>query len=234
MITENVITHKILEKLLQQDEDLQLEYKTENEKRSDIAECIAAMANSAGGFIIFGVEDPSEGQLPPQILGVSNVKKMIDRVHGAAKDCNPSLSSYVSVRSVIWKQKTLVVTKIHNDIPNIANVKGRFLKRRGSHNMVMNFEDFIHYAVDHKILNFETMPVYHANFDDIDIRKVEAYMALRQRKSPRTFNMPPQEFLKSIKCVIEKEDKLVPNYAGLLLFGHEPQLCIPQAEVTCI
>ena len=176
MRVNNLITLKEMEGLFNQDEGLLLEYKTENEKRRDIAECLAAMANSKGGFIVFGVEYPPKGKLPPRILGVINVKKVIDRIHGAARDCIPSLSSYVFVQPISWKKKTIVVTKIHNDIPNIANVKGCFLKRRGSCNMVMNFEDFLHYAVDHKILNFENMLVYHATFADIDIRKVEEYI----------------------------------------------------------
>ena len=234
MVTQNTVTTKQLDKLLQRDEGLRLEYKTESEKRRDIAECLAAMANSKGGFVIFGVEDPQKGKLPPKIIGIKNVKSVIDRVNCAATDCTPSLNAYVYVGPMEYLNKTIVVAEVNSKVPMITNVRGRFLKRRGSFNMVMGFEDFIHYAVSHKVLLFENMPVPRAKWQDLDPQKIKRYMKLRQRKSKREIDMYPREFLNSISCLVEKNGETVPNYAGLLLFGRDPQRFVLQGEMICI
>ncbi|KOR32468.1 hypothetical protein TI05_07055 [Achromatium sp. WMS3] len=234
MITENIPLHPEIEKLLQEDEGIQLEYKTENEKRRDIAECLTALANSKGGYVIFGIEDPPKGQLPPKIAGIKDSKALIDRVNSAADDCTPSLGVYVSVATIKYQNKSIVIAKIDEHVPMIISVKGRFLKRRGSFNKVMSYEDFIQYAISHKSLLFENMPVPHANWDDLNLDKINEYIQIRQKKSKRNLTLAPQEFLHSINCLIEKKGTLIPNYAGILLFGNNPLRFVPQSEMICI
>ncbi|BBM87291.1 ATP-binding protein [Candidatus Uabimicrobium amorphum] len=234
MLTQGNIAKEKLDKLFQSDEGINLEYKIQTEKRRDIAECLTAMANSKGGYIIFGVEDPLGGAVPPKIVGITNNKKLIDRIHGAAKDCTPPLNAYTYVELVKYKQKTIIVVEVYDKIPTVTNIGGKFLKRRGSHNMVMSFEDFIQRAVAHGAIVFENMAVPRAKWADLDKSKIKKYLEVRKEKSERSLNMTIKEFIVTLNCVIEEEGQLVPNYAGLLLFGRNPQKYLPQAEMTCI
>ncbi len=74
--------------------------------------------------------------------------------------------------------------------------------------------------------------IEHAGLDDLDMRKVEAHIALavgNGRLSPQPDQ--PVEFLKRFRCVVEVGGTLRPTISGLLMFSSDPQAFLPHAVV---
>jgi predicted HTH transcriptional regulator len=71
---------------------------------------------------------------------------------------------------------------------------------------------------------------------DIDLEKVEAYLrqrSMRSRQAGRFENI--EQVLIGMECAVVLDDgKIVPTNAGILFFGHEPQMHIMQSEIDCV
>ena len=72
--------------------------------------------------------------------------------------------------------------------------------------------------------------------EDIDFEKVEAYLRRRSvggRQAGRFENM--ERVLMGMECAVAADNgEVVPTNAGVLFFGHEPQMQIIQSEIDCV
>ena len=88
-----------LRQIIDQDEGQHVEFKLESEKQADLAEVVIAFANAEGGYLLVGVTDDR------QVVGVENVKAVVDRLHAAARRVAPSLHDIVTVEQVQYNDK---------------------------------------------------------------------------------------------------------------------------------
>jgi len=72
--------------------------------------------------------------------------------------------------------------------------------------------------------------------EDVDMGKVEAYLSQRSMKDrqPGRFENVEQLLIGMGCAVVTDSGTVVPTYAGILFFGHNPQQHIIQAEVACV
>jgi ATP-dependent DNA helicase RecG len=76
-----------------------------------------------------------------------------------------------------------------------------------------------------------------ATLDDIEIAAVERYLDFRAEHSrERRRYSSPVDLLLGLEAAAHdaKHDTVRPTNAGLLMFGYDPQLQLPQSEVVCI
>jgi predicted HTH transcriptional regulator len=83
---------------------------------------------------------------------------------------------------------------------------------------------------------WELEPAYNATMEDLDVAKVQAFIAQRSasgRQSGRFKDI--ERVLIGMRCAVEVSGgTIVPTNAGILFFGYSPQDHIPQSEVVCV
>jgi ATP-dependent DNA helicase RecG len=89
---------------------------------------------------------------------------------------------------------------------------------------------------DRGLREWELEPAYNATMEDIDVGKVQAFLAQRTastRQSSRFKNT--EQVLLGMRCALKERDgTIVPTNAGILFFGQHPQEHIPQSDVACV
>ncbi len=79
-------------------------------------------------------------------------------------------------------------------------------------------------------IDFEKLPIYRAKLEDIDDSLVQKFFD--SRKNLAKAQITP-EAMRSYSLTIEEHHKMYPTYAGLLLFGRDPQHYLSEAMIIC-
>lgn len=79
-------------------------------------------------------------------------------------------------------------------------------------------------------IDFEKLPVYQAGPEAVDEALVQQF--LNSRKNLAKANSTP-EVMRSYSLLVDEHHKTYPTYAGLLLFGKEPQHTLSEAMIIC-
>lgn len=85
---------------------------------------------------------------------------------------------------------------------------------------------------ERKNIGFRASPL-----EDIDMEAVERYLAYRAERSRqrRRYRSATELLLGLEAAVMDSQTGMArPTNAGLLMFGYDPQLLLPQSEVVCI
>ena len=210
-------------RLVEQDEGQSIEFKLESEKQADLAEVLMAFANAEGGYLLVGVADDG------QIVGVENVKAVVDRLHAAARRTEPSLHAVVTVEPVQCNDKTVVVAHVPGGLEATYSLSGRFKTREGSFNRQMSPADVLGHAVRRGSLDFEQTPVRQATLDDLSEQKVKDFLVQRLRTSVP--DRPLDKLLQDIGAATLELDTWRPTVAGLLFFADWPQFYLSHTTI---
>lgn len=91
-------------------------------------------------------------------------------------------------------------------------------------------------ANDRGLTRWELQPARKASMKDIDLKKVRDYLSHRSSRSQQNGRFEsPEDVLLGMDCaVVTNQGEMVPTNAGILFFGYEPQLHVPQSEVVCV
>ncbi|MCB0052244.1 MAG: hypothetical protein KDE24_22175, partial [Caldilinea sp.] len=103
--------------------------------------------------------------------------------------------------------------------------------RRGTDNAPIDSSDVDRLLAARPSGEFELQPVPGARRDDLDENVVEDYLERRQKRNPRHTILPKDKLLQQIGALTEEN---VPTVTGLLLFGKEPQLFLPQSRAIFV
>lgn len=210
--------------IISQNEGQQVEFKLESEKQADLAEVIMALANAEGGHLLIGVTD--EGQ----VVGVENVKAVVDRIHAAARRIDPSLHKAVTIDQAQLESKVVVAAHIPEDLSATYSLADQFKIREGSFNRQMTSADVLAHAVRRGTLDYELTPVTQATLDDLNEQKVKDFLVKRLRTGIPA--RPLAQLLQDMKVALGgAEAPLRPTVAGLLFFGHWPQFHLNHATI---
>ncbi len=211
---ENVLT------LIAQGMGADLHWFPEGLGVTELAETLAAMANTHGGRVILGVAPRSS-----KVQGVADTEAAIDRVFQAALRVEPVLVLPMPLVRTAAGSKVVVVS-VPDGLPNVYNIQGRYLVREGRHNTPFSARALRELLVARGVLQFESRVPVDADLDDLDVEQIEAYLAHLNR--PQT---DWGQFLLQRGCLAKEGDQLCPTYAALLLFGKNPQRWLPNASI---
>ncbi len=210
--------------IIDQDEGQYSDFKLESEKQIDLAEGIMAFANAEGGHLLVGVSDDG------QIVGVENVKSVVDRLHAAARRIDPSLHAAVTVEQVQYEDKIVIVAQVPEGLEATYSLSGRFKVREGSFNRLMSSADVVGHAVQRGTWNFEQTSVRQATLDDLSEQNVRDFLMRRLRTSVpgRSLDI----LLRDIGAtILESDNTWRPTVAGLLFFGNWPQFHLSHTTI---
>ncbi len=211
---ENVLT------LIAQGMGPDLHWFPESVSAADLAETLAAMANTEGGKVILGIA-PRGGS----VQGIGNPEAAVDKVFQAALLVEPVLVLPVPVVQQAAKVRVLVVS-VPPGLPNVYNVQGRYLTRDGRHSTPFPARRLRELLVARGVLQFEARVPPGAGLDDLDEEQIQAYLQQLNRAGTDW-----QQVLLERGCLVVEGKKSLPTYAALLLFGKNPQRWLPNASI---
>nr|WP_290670505.1 helix-turn-helix domain-containing protein [Ardenticatena sp.] len=185
-----------------------------------IAETLAAFANTRGGRLVLGVDRQQ------QVVGIENPQALIERLLDAAWRIEPPLTRSIPFPHIeSLAGKTVVVVEVPAGLSHVYRFEGRFYGRRGASNEPLDAEALRQLLLTRGDVTFESLPARGATLDDLDMQAVQAYAS----RVERFVGLSPLDVLRRRGCVTPDDE---PTYAGLLLFGHTPQRFLPSAQIV--
>lgn len=224
-----------LKQLLSREENEKMDFKaelkltTEGEKK-ELVKDVTAIANSRGGrgYIIFGVEDKTK-----RILGIEPDKYLEERIQQIIYNrTDPPVP--VSLDLVKVKNKTVAVLTIFKSkhAPHQMLQTGAFYIRRGSTTDFARRAELASMMQENGLMTFETVIVKQATLEDLEMDRVNAFF-----KSINVLYTDQSQtlLLEAFGFIGQKnEGEFCPTIGGLLLFGRNPQLYLPQCYLKII
>ncbi|NNJ12004.1 hypothetical protein EKD04_016855 [Chloroflexales bacterium ZM16-3] len=228
------MTEETLRQLIDGGESATVEFKIKAPRPAELAERICGMANTRiGGVIIFGVEDATRA-----LVGLPEPSDTIDITLRAARMLKPPLPITDStLRHWTLDERKLVTLHIPANLGTLYQYDGAFLVRRGTHTVALALDEINAYLNAYGTSRWEVAAAPRATLDDIDAAAVDRHLSFRAERSRECQRyVAPADLLLSLEAATHdlQSGALRPTNAGLLMFGYDPQLQLPQSEVVCI
>lgn len=219
------MTPEEIRTLISQGEGQRLELKRSLAELETGVRAAAAMANTDGGHVLFGVRD--DGTILGVEIGAQTRERVVQVITG---NTDPTLYPSVDYKDLNGKTVIVVTVPRSEDRPHL--VQGRAYKRVGAADVQMSRVEYERLLLQRQQVDFDHQLVKGATYSDLDEAKLEWY--IRQRAERRDVRIPatsPRETLINLGALVEEEGELAPTKGGLLFFGRDPQRFIPHSEV---
>lgn len=211
-------------RLLKADRGSQTDWLGDGCSPLQVAQVVAAMANSQGGTLLLGVSGE-----PGTITGVRHPADMVDCVLQAALSTEPPL--IIPMPEVVRTSgKAIIVVSVPPGMPHVYTLEGRYLARDGAKNVPLKTPALRRLIMERGDMSFETETVRRATRDDLDWDRARAYVAGLSGMGETSV----ETALVKRGCLAEENGKFVPTHAGLLLFGKDPQQFLRGADITAV
>ncbi|MGH9802898.1 MAG: AlbA family DNA-binding domain-containing protein, partial [Blastocatellia bacterium] len=219
-----------LVRLLRGGEDTFLELKVRYSNAEKITAEIIALANTAGGAMIFGVND----QL--RIEGVENPEEVEEELRDiCANQIQPPVFPYIN-KVAFDSGRRVVVLEIDSDDRPHRTLDDRFYLREGAIKREATREELS--GIYHELhrTGFEQAPVFQADIQtDIDESLLWSYV---RSVNPgywgeTTKGYPNDTVMRDMGLAVKIEDDWLPTAGGLMLFGLNNRVAelMPRADV---
>jgi ATP-dependent DNA helicase RecG len=221
------LTPEEVRALIAQGEGQRLELKRSLAELEAGTRAAAAMANTDGGHVLFGVRD--DGTITGVRIGAQTRERVVQAV---TDNTDPTL--YPTVEYVRIGGNTVIVVTVTKSDNRPHLVRGRAYKRVGAADVRMSRAEYERLLRDRPGAEYDGQVIAQATEDDIAWDKVERYLALREQVTGRRVTIPPQQVLQARGCLVEADGTLRPTVAGLLLFGTDPQAFLSRSYITVV
>jgi len=178
-----------------------------------LAETLVAFANAGGGTLLIGL-DPRSGKP----TGLQDTEATADRALKAALSTDPPLIIPLPEIAQPEEHPVLIIT-VPPGLPHVYSYRGKYLVRDGTRNRPLDPRQLRRLMMERGAASFEALIPDGARPEDLDWEKAEEYLS----SLGRIASDDPEEALLKRGCLVQKDKRLLPTYAGLLLFGQEPQ-----------
>ncbi|PYS23338.1 MAG: hypothetical protein DMF72_10295 [Acidobacteria bacterium] len=224
-------TRTELMRLVRGGEDTYLELKVKLSNSERIAQGIAALANTGGGVIVFGVND----QL--RVEGIDHPEEVQDElVRICREEVSPPIIPFID-RLAFDNGRRIVAIEINGKRRPYRTRDGRFFIRVGADKREASPEELSTLLDDARPLSYETLPLPPATIRDIDEAHLWSFMRGFQGGAfdeSTLKDYPTGEILERYLLLATRvRDEVVPTVAGLLLFGRDESVAslLPRVAV---
>ncbi len=230
------MTRDVLSELLRDGENSGVEFKRDSVTPEKLAREMAALLNLEGGVILLGVEDDGA------VSGLRrDPKKREEWVMEVARThLRPGVIPF-------WETSEMPDGNVVGVISLPADAPDKPYKaKRGSAWMTQvrvgtttrdasDDEEMRLYAQSRRLL-YDHKPVPGAMLDDYDMRRLTNYFRdIRQQECPELADLEGwSRLLVNVDLAFEDRGRALPSVGGLLLFGKDPNRCLPQAGITAV
>ena len=221
------MTPEEIRDLVRRGEGQRLEFKRSLAELETGVRAAAAMANTDGGHVLFGVRD--DGAIMGVQIGAQTRERVVQAITG---NTDPTL--YPSVEYVDLGGKTVIAVTLPRSEDRPHLVRGRAYKRVGAADVQMSRAEYERLLLARRQPPFDQQLVEGATNADLDEARVRDFLRQRQEAYPDTTppGAPlPQVVAEMLEGARERDGELVPTYTGLLFFGRDPQRFLRRSEV---
>jgi len=217
---------EIIELLLDQEEWQTFECKRAAISPSKLLETLTAFANTEGGLIVIGLEDPEKAPREKRLIGISeNPDNLSEFLKLYEKDIYPPLNiifkSYIDIKNIQGENDQIFVIKIgkSNDVHSLKN--GDTFVRKGRQNVKIGSSEIIRLKYEKGAIKFEDEKSGISSFDDIDLQLLNQY-----RKDTSSEENDYWQFLKDNGLAVKSQNSFEMTKGGILLFGNNPSVLL--------
>lgn len=210
-------------------ENLYFERKKAKVGNQVLANEIAAFANANGGVIAVGVTDNGE------IEGFNNmgINKLNECQKIVTNYLNPTPKYNVEVIDIIneeGEEDKIVLFHISPSTNSIIrNNKDEVYLRQGDSSIKLNNSQIKSLEYERGERNFETEIINNSSIDDIDREIMDIY-----KKRIDAEKLSDEQILKARGFLVETNGNLCLTKSGMLLFGKNPSVYLPNARVRVL
>ncbi len=222
-------TRTELIRLIRGGEDTYLELKIKLSNPERIAQGIVALANTAGGTMIFGVSD----QL--RVEGVNNPEGVQEEL---VRICREEIFPPVVplIDSISFDSgRRIVVLDIDGKRPPYRTRDGRFYIRIGEEKREISRRELSDWLDEIRPLTYENIPLAGAGENDFDDALLWSFANAFEEDVLGNNLYQTSEFLKKdLLLAVGSSDEFLPTVAGILLFGKNEKVAelVPRSRVT--
>ena len=213
---------ELISKILNIPEETQtIEFKRLNGEKivSKIIQTIVAMANTDGGVIIFGVEDPEKTKLKglDRVFGIEENKEIYDEIFHEIKNIIPPISNLIPDLINVEEGKTIALFNIPKATESFFSINNEiFVRLHKSNKKLTPYEVVkLNYAKGFEKADKELV--------DIDFKLLQTSYFEDWRKARNISNEKIEDILFQTGLARKDENsKLKPTRAAVLLFAQFP------------
>ncbi len=190
----------------------------------DAYKTVSAFSNSAGGHLVFGIRD-ERGKF--EIVGVIDVEKLQNDFLSCIRS-GKKFGKVIDVEASIVEHegKTLLVFYIpeasrkHKPIHLNGDINESYIRRAASDEKCSENEIKMFWR-DSLDISFDNQALTNYKAEDFfDESTVKAYRRFYSEKNQNKHaDLSDLKFLEELGFIVEADDRMVPNRAGLLMFG---------------
>jgi len=189
-------------------------------------ETVVAFANTEGGFLIIGLEDPEKAKNSKRFIGIredpDNVSEFLKLIE---KEITPPLQLwtgfYLEITNIHREKDKLLVVRIRKS-NNIHSLKrGDTFIRKGRQNVKLTAEEIIRLKYEKGSLKFEDEVSKIDNLEELDRNLLNRYKQDTQSQEETDW-----QFLKDNALAIKQKNKFLLTNAALLLFAKNPTVAL--------
>ncbi len=214
----------MIENILNNNEGKTLEFKENLQSLPGVIKTIIALANTAGGIIIIGIEDKTK-----KIVGVNNALLEEERLASAINDSiSPLLMPDITIQS--YRNKELIVINVPHVtgpcyLKSAGLEKGTYI-RLGSTNRVVDSETLQSLKNFARNVYFDELPYIQGKVDDLDWDFIKTLFNNEHKKV--TIHKA-----RSMGLIVQQGTKEYPSFGGIILFGINRLALFPEAIIRC-
>jgi len=213
-----------LRHLLNQEEGPKLDFKatlrisTESEKK-ELVKDVIAIANSRGGrgYIVFGIEDKTK-----RVLGTNVENFTEEQIQQIIYNrCDPPIPVRLDVIEYECKKVAVLTVYRSNQQPHQMLQNGAFYIRRGSTTDIARREEIANMLQENGLFSYERIILNNVSMDSLDMQMLQN-------------SFGSDYVLLEGMCIIGSsgdDDEYHPTIGGLLLFGNNPYMFLPQVYI---
>lgn len=222
-------TRSELLRLIRGGEDTYLELKLKLSNTERIAQEVVAIANTAGGTVIFGVND----QL--RIEGVNNPEWVLEELGRICRE--EIVPPIVPILDTIAfdSGKRVVALDINGKHPPYRTRDGRFYLRYGAEKREATRAELSAWLDEIRPLGFENIPLSNLTEADFDDGLLWSFANGFEDSSLNTYLYQTSDFLrKDLMLAVGNTEEFFPTVAAILLFGKNDRVAevMPRSNVT--
>ncbi len=188
-----------------------------------LAEALVAFANTDGGTIVVGWSPKGE---PTEALLEEDLEAALT---AAQEACRPPIRAEWRPFEVQGRRGVAIMVARSPELHSLAD--GRVLVRAGAENRPLGGQEIRQLAATKGTGDFEAETVPGATREDLSDEVIAEYLEKRSERQRRPVTGPVEAHLREIGALDEAGD---PTVAGLLLFGKQPSVYLPQAGLVFV
>ena len=233
---EQEIKEKIKKAIKFEAESDTLEFKKSKNNLPKIYDTISSFSNTRGGLIVLGIDEKDNFK----ITGVENTNEIQNKI---SEICTQKM--YPPIRPIItqidYENKKLLVVEILElkqiekpcyYIPNGIE-KGSYIRVGDNDQKMTKYEIYALQSYKSGV-NEDLKSVKRAEVKDFDEEKLNKYLSVIKKEKPKFSKKDKNGILKISNIIKEEKDgKIYPTLAGIMIFGVYPQQFYPQLFIAC-